>query len=60
MHWIWCKFCKKCTKFGADFVEKCTKFGAFLAKIAENNHECPKMIDCLECPKMVFRTFFCV
>lgn len=32
MHWIWCKFCKKCTKLGADFVGKCTKFGAFLGE----------------------------
>lgn len=36
MHWIWCKFCKKCTEFGANIVEKCTKFGAFLG---ENSRE---------------------
>lgn len=36
MHWIWCKFCKKCTEFGANVVEKCTKFGAFLG---ENSRE---------------------
>lgn len=40
MHWIWCKFCKKCTKFGAYFVEKCTKFGANFDK---DNREQPRM-----------------
>lgn len=49
-----------CTGFGADFVEKCTKFGANFDK---DNREQPRMSKnegCLECPKMVFRTIFCV
>lgn len=40
MHWIWCKFREKCTKFSADFVEKCTKFGANFDK---DNREQPRM-----------------